>query len=214
MFIKAFKGRAAELLRHPAGTHVLDDLYLAASSTQRNALASEFYGREYSLFGEGTLNNTEGAPVSLSTLLSAVDASKRRSIIQHLAKAIYPVIEKGLVDCQLAHRLVAEYLEAGPASLVVDAVETLSGEALLHMLHTHDGVKAACMVFAYGTAKDRKKALKAMKGHVAAAVMDEWGHLAILTALSVTDDTQMLRKSVVAEILQVRVYVLCFVVCI
>lgn len=32
---------------------------------------------------------------------------------------------------------------------------------------------------------------------------DEWGHLTLITALSVVDDTTLLRKSIVAE-LQVR----------
>ena len=200
MFLKAFKGRAPELLRHPAGTHVLDDLYTAISAAQRNAIAAEFYGREYALFGGGTLNNTEGAPASLHDLLAVVDAPKRRSIIQYLAAAINSVIEKGLVDCQLAHRLIAEYLAASPASLVADAVESLSGEALLHMLHTHHGATASCMVLAYGTAKDRKKAIKALKGHIPAALQDEWGHLPIVTALTVVDDTAMLRKFIVADI--------------
>ena len=60
-------------------------------------------------------------------------------------------------------RLVAEYLEAAPASLVADAVESLSGEPLLHMVHTKDGARAACMALAYGSAKERKKAVKALK---------------------------------------------------
>jgi hypothetical protein len=29
---------------------------------------------------------------------------------------------------------------------------------------------------------------------------DEWGHLALITALSVVDDTALLRKTVVAEL--------------
>ena len=135
-----------------------------------------------------------------------------------------------------------------------------------------EGVKAACMALAYGTAKDRKKALKCMKvswrgavtrgvvcwsgctqsgrrgevggvagadsdgstsvlfgcarallccpsplphwpsllpgtppcvcvqGHVGAMARDEWGHLALITALSVVDDTTLLRKMVVSEL--------------
>ncbi len=117
------------------------------------------------------------------------------------------------------------------------------------------------MALAYGTAKDRKKALKCMKvrgvvigldsglgvfrlrlnqsegmstdlpvpahilrvnpvlsmskpssglqGHVGAMARDEWGHLTLITALSVVDDTTLLRKSIVAE-LQVRSAALLF----
>ena len=139
--------------------------------------------------------------------------------------------------------------------MAADAVESLSGEPLLHVAHTHDGARAACMALAWGTPKDRKKAVKAMKvrawglgacfwatsgapatrreealpapspcfhcccprsrscpppahtppppppqGHVPALARDEWGHLVLITALSVVDDTTLLRKGIVAEL--------------
>lgn len=163
-------------------------------------MAAEFYGKEYSLFSAGTLNKTQGAPESLAALLSAVEGQKQLAIIRHIASTLTPVIEKGLVDNQLAHTLISEYLTSAPPSLIEDSVESLSGDALLHMIHTHEGVEAACMVLAYGSAKDRKKAIKACKGHVMAAVTDEWGYLAICTAVSVTDDTSLLKKSLVSDI--------------
>ena len=57
---------------------------------------------------------------------------------------------------------MAEYLAEAPVSAVEDAVQTLAGENLLRMMHTHEGAAAASMVLAYGTAKDRKAAVKAM----------------------------------------------------
>lgn len=62
------------------------------------------------------------------------------------------------------HRLLAEYLLAAPSSLIADAVETLAGPALLRIVHTRDGAQAGCAVMAYGSPKERKKALKAIKG--------------------------------------------------
>lgn len=190
------------MLRHPAAAHVVDDLYLSeyTDTSQRNSMTAEFYGREYSLFEGGLLNNLEGPPAHLSDLLAAVDGNKQKSIMQQLAADLSPIFEKGLVDAQLSHRLAAEYLANAPAGLVIDAVESLSGEALLHMLHTKDGATAACMVIGYGSAKERKKAVKAMKGHVGTAVVDEWGHLAIATALSVVDDTVILNKFIISAI--------------
>jgi hypothetical protein len=63
-------------------------------------------------------------------------------------------------------------MEHSPASVVADAAENLSGDPLLHIVHTKEGVKAACMALAYGTAKDRKKALKCMK---VSTVKKAWG---------------------------------------
>ena len=70
-----------------------------------------------------------------------------------------------------ACRLIAEYLSAAPTSAVEDAVQTLAGVNLLRMAHTHDGAAAACAVLAYGTAKDRKQAVKAMQGEPFQAIM-------------------------------------------
>ncbi|PSC67090.1 pumilio-like protein 24, partial [Micractinium conductrix] len=198
--LKAFRGHLGELLRHPAGSHVVDDLYAVADARQRNLMAAEFYGREYVLFESGTLNNSDGTPAHLSDLMSRVDGAKQRSIIQHMSKDLIPIMEKGLVDCPLVHRLVSEFMEFSPASVVADAADNLCGDPLLHMVHTKEGVKAVCMALAYGTAKDRKKALKCMKGHVDAMARDEWGHLALITALSVVDDTTLLRKTVIVDL--------------
>lgn len=79
---------------------------------------AEFYGREYALFKGGTLNNAEGAPAHLADLLRAVDGAKRRSVVQHLAQDLVPVIEKGLVDPPLVHRCVARSARSGVARAV------------------------------------------------------------------------------------------------
>ena len=97
-----FKGHVAELLRHPQGCHVIVDVYDVASSSQRNAMASEFYGREFALFG-GVDQSGEGL-ASLGQLLAAVPAPKRRFIFQHMTRALEPVMEKALLHPPLAHR--------------------------------------------------------------------------------------------------------------
>jgi len=48
--VALFKGRVAELLRHPQGADVLTDLYDVAPQALRNAMCAELYGREYALF--------------------------------------------------------------------------------------------------------------------------------------------------------------------
>ncbi len=78
-------------------------------------------------------------------------------------------------DCAVPScRLIAEYIEAAPTSAVEDAVQTLSGVNLLRMAHTREGAGAACAVLAYGTAKDRKQAVKAMQGASARRFCGTW----------------------------------------
>jgi len=49
---------------------------------------------------------------------------------------------------------------------VEDVIDTLStsGTTVLKMVHTHEGAAVGCMLLAYGSAKDRKRLVKAMKG--------------------------------------------------
>ena len=59
-------------------------------------------------------------------------------------------------------------MDAAPASAVADMAEMLAGPNLLHMVHSHAGAHVACRVLALGTAKQRKKVIKAMKGELSA----------------------------------------------
>ena len=59
-------------------------------------------------------------------------------------------------------------MDAAPATAVTDVVEMLAGPAIMHMVHSHAGADVACRVLALGTAKQRKKVIKAMKGAAAA----------------------------------------------
>ena len=45
----AVRGQVPNLLRHPSAASVIDELYNVATAAQRNLLAAEYYGTEYSL---------------------------------------------------------------------------------------------------------------------------------------------------------------------
>ena len=100
--VAQFKGKVAELLRHPRGADVLVDLYDVASTAQRNAMCAEFYGKEFVLFdGVGVQS---GSLSGLKQLLAGVDTAKRRSIFQHMTRAIVPIMEKAILHPPMVHR--------------------------------------------------------------------------------------------------------------
>ncbi|KAK9908988.1 hypothetical protein WJX75_005639 [Coccomyxa subellipsoidea] len=193
--IKTFKGQLVKLLRHPCGSKVIDELYLRASGKQRTVMAAEFYGREMILFSQ------DAAPKTLSETLSKLDNTGKQRMVLQMSINLIPIMEKGLLDPIIVHRLVAEYLEVAPASSVAEAVETLAGPPLLHMVHSRHGATVACQVLAMATAKQRKKVIKAMKGHVKTMACDEWAHIVLMAALKHTDDTALLRKTLLPELL-------------
>lgn len=102
----------AELLRHPRGADVLVDLFDVASTAQRNAMCAEFYGKEYVLFdGVGVQS---GNLAGLKQLLASVDTAKKRSIFQHMTRAIVPIMEKAILHPPMVHRCVLGSVWEGP----------------------------------------------------------------------------------------------------
>ncbi|KAF8073043.1 APUM24 [Scenedesmus sp. PABB004] len=198
--VKLFRGHVAELLRHPAGADVLDDLYSVAPPPCRNALCAELYAREFSLFG-GVAMPAESI-AHLGQLLAGAEPAKRAAVVAHLYKGLAPVLEKALLHPVMTHRLLRELLTEAPGSLVADVVDTLAatGGNALKLVHTHDGAAAACMALAYGTPKDRKRLVKGMKGFVWQTAENEWGHAVVATALTVVDDTALTSKTIVSEL--------------
>ena len=83
---------------------------------------------------------------------------------------------------------------------MAEAVQLLAGGPLVRMVHTKHGAQVNCAVISYGSAKDRKKVIKAMAEHVEKLVNEEWGHVVLVCALSLVDDTTLLRKSLVPEL--------------
>lgn len=102
--VRLFKGHIAELLRHPAGTDVLVDMYDVAPQPLRNAMCAELYGREYALF-DG-VDQQGGSIAHLKQLLDGAAPAKRRAVLQHLSKQLAPVMEKGLLHPPMTHRFV------------------------------------------------------------------------------------------------------------
>ena len=100
-------------------------------------------------------------------------------------------------------RMLAEYIAAGPGASVVEAVQLLSGPPLIRLVHTKEGAQVACSVISYGTAKDRKKAIKGLAGEAESILKmakDEYGHVVLLCILDTVDDTALLKKQILPEI--------------
>eukprot|EP00898_Chlorokybus_atmophyticus_P002801 jgi/Chlat1/3521/Chrsp23S03795 len=114
----------------------------------------------------------------------------------------HPILEKGIIDHSLLHHVLMEYLPVATQGSVEDIVNVLAGPLLMRMVHTKDGARVGLAVINSSTAKHRKKIVKGMKGLVARMCRDEHGHLIVMRLLDVMDDTTLLNKVLVSEILK------------
>lgn len=183
----------------------------------------------------------------------AENPGRKRPILQHVEITIGPILEKGLVSYNYVHRILADFLAITGPSGAADIAQSVTGAALLRMIHTTDGVRAGSALLGASTAKERKAMLKAVKarggyykflglslgvrglrnarwfslsfcllaviteceifsfvsvsicprvqGRVLDISKDECGHVILLAALECVDDTQLLGKAILGELL-------------
>ena len=193
--IAELKSHTADLVVHAEGSAVLQLLYSdIASAEQKNEMYRALWGKEITLFEQ----NDDATLVSLAALFEKDPLCKPR-VLRRLEIVLSKAARKGLALTALVQRGGAELLEHGDSNQRTELVGALRDQAV-HMMHTRDGARIACGCLRYGDAKDRKALLKALKGYAARAAQDPHGALVVCTALECVDDTVLLNKGVLAEL--------------
>ena len=196
--IKAFYGKVRQMVRHKEASVVLDEAYSQfANSQQRSALLEEFYGPEFAVFKD--LSETR----TIESLLTK-HPLKRQSILRHMRLSIDGVLQKGsfnLGRTPILHRAIWEYLDNADATVAQDMIELLK-DHLVHILHTREGARIAQYCILHASPKERKLIVKSFKTFVPAIAKEQYGHLVLLSCFECIDDTVVVAKTLVAELLK------------
>ncbi len=103
-------------------------------------------------------------------------------------------IDKGAVRYSLVHRLMLEYVDLADRTQL-DEFLGIFKEHLVEVVHTKDGHLVAIKCLSVSSAKDRKIILKSFKPFLEKIYFDEYGHLVVMAALIMVDDTVLLQKT-------------------
>ena len=194
-FISTLRGHVAPLLRHMVGSVVVEHAYELSNAAQKQELLSELYSTELQLFKD---------LVSLkeSRLLDVISklGLQKGSVIRHMTSVIQPILEKGIVDHSIIQRVLLEYFSVADQSSVTDIIRQLSSPLLVRMIGTKDGAKIGILCAKYGNAKERKKIIKGLKGHIAKTAYHQYGCLVLVCIFSVVDDTNLVTKVIIREL--------------
>lgn len=201
--ISGLTGHFVAIGTNVIGARTVESLINIYSPKACRALRAEFYGRKFiALCAE--------PPKNLRTLIES-QPSKKSAILDHMRDLVQKFVDKGLLEFSYAHQLIWEYAEEielehmAPEQLdivparMVDLIELLV-DSVAKLLTTKPGAKLVCRMATYGTAKDRKRMLKPMKGHVMESLCHESAHLGIMRLIDVTDDTVTVQKSILEEL--------------
>jgi hypothetical protein len=147
-----------------------------------------------------TLSET---PSSLRALIEALPA-KRDNLLDHMRDLSQRFVDKGLLEFSYVHHLLWEYTSECNTNMtttrLTDLVNLLSDSAL-KLITTKPGSRTMCVIISNSSAKDRKKIMKSLKGHVLESLLHDSGHLAIMRLIDVTDDTVNVQKMLLDEIM-------------
>jgi pumilio family protein 6 len=204
MIIPEFYGKVRKMINHPEASWILDDIYrTVATKQQRAQLLREWYGAEYQLFkADGSVELTS----DLSKMLE-VDPSKRGPIMKNLLEMINQLIQKKMTGFTILHDAMLQYFlntksDSEEFKEFVEIIkEDENGDLLKNMAFTQSGARLVCLLLAHGNAKERKQMLKTYKDTFQLMSGDKHGHVIILTAYDVIDDTVLTGKSIFPEIL-------------
>ncbi|KAL6239819.1 hypothetical protein BDW75DRAFT_67799 [Aspergillus navahoensis] len=206
LIIAEFYGKVKRLIRHPEGSWILDDIYRTVATQEQQAnLLREWYGAEFAIFRD---NNTKGKipTADLSKILEE-DPAKRSPIMHFLLELINQLIQKKTTGFTMLHDAMLQYfLNVKPGTS--DATEFIElikgdeeGDLVKNLAFTKSGARLMCLALAYSTAKDRKHLTRFYKDTIKMMAGDLHGHLVLLAAYEVIDDTKLTAKLIFPELL-------------
>ncbi|KAF5950848.1 hypothetical protein HYC85_012841 [Camellia sinensis] len=188
-FISFLHGHVASLLRHMVGSVVVEHAYQSGNATQKQALLMELYSTELQLFKD-LVSMKESRLVDVISKLGL----QKASVLRYMSSLFQPILEKGIVDHSIIHKALMEYFSIADKASAADVIQQLSGPLLVRMIHTREGSRIAMLCIKHGSAKERKKIIKGMKGHVGKIAHDQFGSMVLACILSIVDDTKLVTK--------------------
>jgi pumilio family protein 6 len=201
LIIPEFYGHVKRLIRHPEGSWILDDVYRTVATKQQKAtLLREWYGTEFSIFKD------EQASAELSEILEK-NPEKRSPIMHFLHEMINQLVQKRTTGFTMLHDAMLQYfLNTKPGSSEANEfIELLKGDEegdlLKNLAFTKSGSRVMCLSLAYSNAKDRKLLTRAYRDTIKMMAGDLHGHMVLLAAYEVIDDTKLTSKLIFPELL-------------
>ena len=200
MIIKSLRGHIAKLCIHAVASRVVEQLFRTLSPKQTIVLRQEFYGPHFSLFATDTVQKQAAA---VPTLASNVAASpdKKEQAIEFVRGIVNKGIEKQLYGYVYFQELFAEYLDVVEPSNDLRTMLATAADHAIHLLSTRAGTRVCAAMVAYGSAKDRKRIMKSLKGYCRSGLLHRDAYLAIIRLVQLTDDTVSVHKNILIELL-------------
>ena len=185
---------------HSAGAKVINQLLsLRNKDIPLARMWDQVYGGDFALFAAG-LNLRDG--------LLKLSKNQRTGALTHVKATIAKHGDKAILRFAFAQKLLWEFIKVcidnenfpdlhDHLQILIPTIR----EANLVLISSKEGVQALEVCLLAAPAKEKRKIVRTWKDRVQELAAHEYGHVALLRALDCTDDTVMLNKSVLQELL-------------
>lgn len=229
-FISSLHGRVANLLHHTIGAAVVDYAFQRGTQRQKRQLLVELYSPELQLFKDLTVQSSSCLIDTISKLglqISSVLLHMTIVIDKILEKGTveYLIVHTAILE----YFTIADKTSASDAicqliplltqgALIIDGDEPTNAPELpkkakakkkrskepliVRIMQTREGLKLGISCVKYGSAKDRKKIIKSLKGHIMKLALSDFGCLFLICIISIVDDTKLVNKIVIQELVK------------
>lgn len=190
----SFHGHVRKLIRHKEASDIIEYAFNEyATAPQRLAILEEFYGPTFSMFKERVHQ-------SLDQIMEE-QPEKKEMVIRSMREALMPLIDKEILSYSLVHKVFHDFFAYADDKSKKEMIEGLR-EHIPNLVHTKDGTRVAMHCVWSGSTKDRKVIIKSLKTHVVKICKEEFGHLLLLAIFDTVDDTVLMQKAILDEMLK------------
>lgn len=191
--IDAMLGQAVKLSTHAISAPVMEYAYSTwASPLQKQYLIQEFFGDLYKNSKDKSVKHLRDTYKDNSSLKNANLGATKANLLR--------VINKSFLDSGLVQTVLCQYLSECSEDDKKEFISLLAPHIVV-ISNSKDGARAAMQCIWHGSTKDRKVIMKTIKEHVVDLCKHEHGHCTVITLLDCIDDTVLLHKIVLSDIL-------------
>ncbi|CAG9824619.1 unnamed protein product [Phaedon cochleariae] len=187
-------GHAVKLASHALSAPVVEYAYSTwASQIQKQYLVQEFFGDLYKNSKDANVKHLRDTYKNNDSMKAATLGATKSNLMR--------ILNKSLLDSGLVQTVLCQYLAECSNDDRSELITQLASHIVV-ISNSKDGARAAMQCIWHGSNKDKKVIMKTLKEHIVDLSKHEHGHCTVITLLDCTDDTVLLHKTILADILK------------
>ncbi|KAK3917245.1 Pumilio-like protein 3 [Frankliniella fusca] len=190
--VKQFAGHVTKILGHKIANVALADLHSKIKTEDQYTLQKELYGNAYKLI--------TSEPVSGLEVIFKILPNMKESTLTNTKEILMSLFEKNIVESPIVHAVLLDYLGFAKPEDQAEMLEQAKNH-IKALTQSKDGVHIAMMCIWLSGPKARKKMVKDLKEGFVSLACGEHTHMLLLAIFDSLDDTVLVQKAVLTELL-------------